>query len=176
MRGMKRILLLIWLSLMIMWVKEVSAQGPPQLPCDPPGHREEREKIRESIQTLRMWKLLEALDLSSEQSIQFLPAYKDFQNARKTFDEKRRKLLKKLEEELESGNDQKRLRKILMELEDVRKQFQAELDKFWARSKAILTLKQQAQLVLFEEKFERRLKETIERLRGGPPRLREFER
>ncbi len=38
-----------------------------------PERGEARERIRENIETIRTWKLLEALDLTSEQSAQFLP-------------------------------------------------------------------------------------------------------
>ena len=163
--GLKIKMILIWLLMSFVLSPRIFAQGPP-VPGDRPERREERERIRENIETLRMWKLLEALVLTSEQSTQFLPALKDFQNAKKRFEEKRRDLLKVLETTLESRKEEKKLKETLMSLEENRKQFQMEMDRFEENAKATLTLEQQAKLLLFEEKFEKRLKETIEQIRG----------
>ena len=150
----------------------IFALGPPPY-GDSSERGENREKIRENIETFRMWKLLEALDLTSEQSTQFLPVLKDFQNAKRNFEDKKRSLLQELEANLQSSKEDKRLKETLAELENNRKQFQMELDKFLEKTKATLTLEQQAKLLLFEEKFERKMRETIEQIRGRHPGWKE---
>ncbi len=164
MMRLKKTLVLIWLCSVLVSVEGIFAQGPP--PFDRPGHWKQRERIRENIETLRMWKLLEVLDLTSEQSTQFLPALKDFQDAKRRFEDKRRELLKELEVTLESEKGEKKLKEALVGLENARREFQTELAEFIEKRKATLTLKQQAILYLFEEKFERKLRETIQHIRG----------
>ncbi len=173
MASFKKTVILISLSLLLMPPEGVLAQGLSPHGGDRPRHIKEREKIRENIETLRMYKLLEVLDLSLEQSIQFLPALKDFQDAKRKFGDRRAELLRELESALESENNEKKLKQTLANLENSRKEFQMELEKFSEATKAMLTLRQQARLHLFEEKFERRLKETIQQIRGRSPRWKE---
>ncbi|MGB8657356.1 MAG: hypothetical protein WCE90_06170 [Candidatus Zixiibacteriota bacterium] len=172
---LKAILVFAWMGWILLPAGSTLAQGPPS-PGDMPEHREERERVRENIETLHMWKLLEALDLTSDQSARFLPALKDFQEAKKTFEDRRRELLRQLEADLESKGNEGDLKEALTNLENNRKEFQLEMDKLFERSRAILTLEQQAKFFLFEDKFERRMKETIEQMRGKHPSEEEFHR
>ncbi len=166
--------ILVWLSLILALGLSTSVRGQPPPPPDSESRFEERERIRENIETLRMWKLLEALDLTSEQSMQFLPLLKEFQDAKRKFRDSRRELFRELESALQAEKtDEKKLGENLMMLEDARKIFQGDMDRFYVESKEILTVKQQAKLLLFEERFEKRLKESIEHMRGRGRRYRE---
>jgi Spy/CpxP family protein refolding chaperone len=165
--SMKKTLIPIILILLLTPAGLVFSQGPPPSKDDRPGRGEEREKIRENIETLRVYKLLEVLNLTEEQSTQFLPALKEFQSAKKSFEDRRRNLLEELETTLNAGSNDKKLKDILAELEDNRNQFQAATDSYLDKAKSILTVEQQAQLYLFEDRFERRIRETIEQIRGG---------
>ena len=143
---------------------------PPYAP-DSEIPRQEKERIRENIETLRMWKLIDALNLTSDQSTSFLPVLKELQDAKRKFHDAREELIRKLESGLESEQpDEKSLKADLLALENARKQFQSQLDNFFAKSSEILTLKQQVKLLIFEERFERRLREGIEQMRGGHKR------
>jgi len=169
-----RIPILICLSLALLAPAGLLAQGPPHHPGDRPGHMGERKKIRENIETLRMYKLLEALDLTSDQSTQFLPALKEFQDAKRKFQDDKRALLKELEDALESEQiDEKKLRQTLAALESTREEFQGEFVKFLGKARAMLTLQQRARLQLFEERFERRLRDSIRQIRGKEHRMDE---
>jgi hypothetical protein len=169
MKVFRRVSIMILFSLIFLPLEGVLAQGPPM-------HGEEREKIRENIETLRMWRLLETLELTSEQSTKFLPALKEFQDAKKSFADKRGKLMNELEAALESEkNNEKKIKDALMGLETARREFQNELERFSERKKEILSLKQQAKYFLFEEKFEKRLRETIHRMRGKGQGWKEME-
>ena len=173
---MKKILFLVGIILILLPAGGIFAQGHPPSADDRSDRGEEREKIRENIETLRMWKLLEALDLTSEQSDKFLPILKDFQKARRSFENQRRDLMKQLETALQNAPEDKQLKEILTDLENNREQFQTELDKYMDQTKAILSIEQQARLALFEDQFERRMRETIEPIRGGHSQKNEFER
>jgi hypothetical protein len=175
MTKLEKTLILIFLCFILLPLRGIRAQGPPPSQGDRPGQGEEREKIRENIETLHMYKLLDALDLSSEQSTQFLPVLKDFQDAKQRFHDRRREYLTELEAALESESevDQKKLKEGLAGLEDARGEFEREFDGFLEKTKDILSLEQQAKFHLFEEKFERRLKDTIQEIRGKGHRWKE---
>ncbi|MGB7063415.1 MAG: periplasmic heavy metal sensor [Candidatus Zixiibacteriota bacterium] len=169
-----RIPILIWLSLALLAPAGLFAQGPPHHPGDRPGHMGERKKIRENIETLRMYKLLEALDLSSEQSAEFLPALTEFQDAKRRFGDRRRDLLRELEAALESKEiGENKLEQTLAALESAREEFQAEFVKFLEKARTMLTVQQRARLHLFEERFERRLRESIRQIRDRGHRMQE---
>ncbi len=165
----------VLLILIFLPLNRLAAQGPPPPFGDRSVHPEERERIRENIETLRMWRLLEALDLSSEQSIQFLPALKEFQDARRRFQEKKGDILGELEKILKSEDNQKKLKGTLIAFENAHREFQSAQEKFLQKTKDLLTLEQQARLLLFQEKFEQRLKETIRQIRGEGPRWKKSE-
>ena len=166
----EKVCTLVWLSLILFLGLTSMTQGQPP-PAHPDSHMQEREKIRENIETLRMWKLLDILNLTSEQSTRFLPVLKEFQDAKRNFRDTRRELFRQLESDLQSEKiDEKRLQANLANLEGARKEFQREWEKFLERSGEILTLEQQAKLMLFEERFERRLRESIEHMRKRGPR------
>ncbi len=142
----------------------LKAQGP----MGGPLAQDKRKEIREEIETLKMWKMLEALDLSPKQSDEFLPAWREVQNAHRIFREKREELFRELEATL--GEEQKikerRIREILTQLDKGRARLEEAQQRFRAKSEGILTLEQQAKLLLFEERFEGRMMEMIRKYRG----------
>jgi len=167
MRKPRSVVMLILLSLVLLAPGSLFAQASRNHPGGPPSSMAERRKIRENIETLRMYKLLEALDLTSEQSTEFLPALKEFQDAKRKFQEDREAFLRELADALQSEEaDEKKLEQTLAALERVREEFQAEFVKFLTKARATLTLQQRARLQLFEERFERRLRDSIRRMRG----------
>jgi Spy/CpxP family protein refolding chaperone len=101
---------------------------------------------------------------------------KEFQTAKKNFEDRRRDLLEELETTLNAGQNDEKLIEILGKLEDNRRQFQTATDSYLEKAKSILTIEQQAQLFLFEDKFEKRIRETIEQIRGGHSRGKDQER
>lgn len=163
MRSRTRLLAPVGALLVLLMVAFAQAQPPPDRRED----AENRERIRERIETLRMWKLLDALDLTSEQSTQFLPVLKEFQDAKRTFAEDKERLFGELETELNSEKpDQQKLEQAMAGLEGARDSFQQSMERFFDQSKEILSVEQQAKLYLFEERFERRLRESIQEMRG----------
>jgi Spy/CpxP family protein refolding chaperone len=128
----------------------------------PPPDIKQQERMREKIETTRTWKLIDYLDLSEEQSEKFLPALKKLREKEKELFEKKRELFERLNfliEEEKSNPD--KIKETLLRLEENRKKMQEERELFLLKAKDVLTLTQQAKLVLFEEKFEQRMKEII---------------
>ncbi len=155
---------LLFLTLSILFTgQSVRAQGPEGRRFPEEG---KRERLRQEIETMKMWKMLEVLNLSQEQSDRFLPAYRELQNQHKDFGEKRENLLRSLELALgEEKPDEAKIKDIFGQLEKERAQMDEAERKFRERTQQILTLEQQAKLMLFEDRFEKKMMEIIRQFR-----------
>ena len=139
------------------------AQRPPARPFPEEG---KRTRLREEIETMKMWKMLEVLDLSQEQSDKFLPAWREMQKAQKIFRERKEDLLKSLEVVLgEEKPDEGRIKDVFKQLEKERLQLEEVQQRFRQKAQEVLTLEQQAKLLLFEDRFEKRMMEIIRQYR-----------
>jgi len=163
---MKKLKLSVMFFLAFIFVvtaQAVHAQRPPAHPFPEEG---KRERLREEIETMKMWKMLEVLDLSQEQSDKFLPAYRELQNTQKDFREKREDLLKSLELVMgEKEPDESKIKDIFGQLEKERLQLEEAQQRFRTKVQEILTLEQQAKLMLFEDRFEKKMMEIIRQYR-----------
>lgn len=132
------------------------------------GKFEEKQQVRERIEQMRMWKLLEVLDLSDEQAEGFLPILNAFQKQQKELEHKKRESLKVLEDELNKKSvDLKKVQTFLEDLEKNRVLFEKNRVSFLSKAKEVLSLEQQAKLVLFEERFAERMKQMIRKVVRG---------
>jgi Spy/CpxP family protein refolding chaperone len=135
-----------------------------QPPMDP-------KKMRERIETLRLWKMIEVLDLTPEQSDKFLPLLHRFQQKQRELETFGKQLLRDLEEELNSTEpSEKKIQNILLDLEKNRKSQENERDNFLTSSRQILSTIQEAKLIWFEHNFEKELRDTIRKFWMEPGR------
>jgi Spy/CpxP family protein refolding chaperone len=139
------------------------AQPPP--PMGPEGGPM-REKVRERIHTMKIWKLTEEVGLTSEQSEKFFPVYNKYQKALEDLESKRADLVDRLEQLTNaSGSSDKQISEAMAALNDIPRQILVERDKFIVDISNILPLEQQAKLAVFEERFKQRLQEFIRDIR-----------
>ncbi|HEX9913188.1 MAG TPA: hypothetical protein VGB01_08085, partial [candidate division Zixibacteria bacterium] len=115
MRKIKSLVILLLAFSFLLAGKTLYAQGPPGRPFPEEG---KRERLKEEIETMKMWKMLEALNLSQEQSDKFLPAWRELQKAQKVFRERRENLFRMLEMALmEEKAKEVKIKDILFQLE-----------------------------------------------------------
>ena len=131
------------------------------------------EKRRERMQDLAMWKLLEVLDLSGEQTDKFLPALREMQKQEEQLQEQRRMLLQELERIITQGESEKEVREVIQQLRMLGKQGEAVRERFFAQAESILTVQQLGRLVLFQDRFERRMREMMREMQEE--KMREFQ-
>jgi len=143
---------------------------PPDRGAPPPGM--ERDKLRERIEMLRTWKLVEMLNLTQEQSIEFFPLYNTFESEQELRNKQQGKLLDRLEKHLDGFElEEKTVSTILDSLIEIKQaQYEAELE-FYEKASEVLTIEQQAAFALFRRKFAEEVKNIIDAGRGhGMPR------
>ncbi len=132
---------------------------------------EKRDDARERIKTIKKWKLVEALNLSEEQTTKVFPRLNDLENQRDAFQDQRRDKMQSLEVLLKDRKttDDKLLAKIKEIEEFEAQQLQKELQ-LRDKVKEALTVEQQAKWVLFEAKFEDHLRKLVRDFKGpgGP--------
>ncbi len=125
-----------------------------------------KERIREQIETIRMWKLTEALNLSEEQSMRFFPLFNKWEREKRQLDEERNRLLDQLENILDQERPKEReIKSLLKRLEENQTRRAKGRKDFWLQVSEILTLKQRAEYLIFQRNFERRIREIIKNIR-----------
>ncbi len=145
------------------WAGIALAQPPPPMG---PGGGPMRERVRERIQTMKIWKLTETVGLTSEQSERFFPIYNGYQKAVEDLEFRRADLVDHLEQLVDKSNpSEKEISDTMAALDDIPRQILAERDKFFKDISPILPLQQQAKLAVFEERFKQQLQQFIREIR-----------
>lgn len=146
-------------------------------PPEPPPP-ERMERLRKDIENMRIWKMTQYLELSTEQSTKFFPIFNDFQKKREKLEEERGEMMRRLAEFVESeGKHEAEIRRLMSGLVKDRQKMVDLVDEFRREAGRVLSLKQQAKLVLFEEHFKKEIRGMIEdirmrkRFRQGPPEV-----
>jgi|GEM_PF-647147 len=149
---MKKLLIV---SILLLFSSSSFAQGPP--PEWGEGVSEERkERIKKRVETMRIWKLTEALALDEDRAIKFFPRYKEFMNKTETLKRETIKAGRIIEKGFKQDekidySKQYNLIKSNMEL------MQKDLFKFVESNSDILNDKEKAALLVFEMRFEKAL-------------------
>ncbi len=119
---------------------------------------------RERLKTLRIWKMTEFLDLSSEQSTAFFPKLKDFEKYTRSKQKKQRELIQEITEKInESDYSPKRsdVKKLIHRLAEIEKDIINQKEEFINDLSTVLTPEQQLQYIVFENRFRRKLMKTL---------------
>ena len=154
---------------------ELSNKGP--MPDNPksfgPGWMEKDPK--EMMESIRMWRMTEALDLTSDQSAKLFPKLKDMRQMKQEFDKNRMSIIKDIAYLLHQDNTaDKDLRYKLDALETAESNFHKQEVNLKKDIMLILSTKQQAKLILFQLKFDEEMRQIIgkvkERYQGSGQR------
>lgn len=161
---------LLWLMIFSLGLSAGAAFGQPpgMAPPEPPS-REQMQKTRERIRTLRMWKLTEALSLDEGTASKLFPILGKYEKKREETENKLRQDMRALREALQE-EDEAGLRAIIGRLEEHHKALQRLKDEERGELKEILSVKQQARYILFQMDFNREIRRMIRdaRERRGP--------
>ena len=138
------------------WMGEPPPDGPPF------GDGPRAEKVRERIRTVKIWKLTESLDLTSEQSEKFFPIYNTYQDDRMAIEKERFQTLRELKTLLDQENPpDKEITAMLDKLDSFDGKSQANQQQFRKGLKDILTTNQIGRLYVFEMEFMKQLRDIV---------------
>jgi len=148
----------------------IFAQGPVRGPGSGKGfggrHGEEWEDRRQHLEQLRMLKMLEALNLSEDQELEFLTAFRAVRKEHGRLNNEKEMLVDSLSALLDNDpTDEKAITSAvdrILAIEDTRRDVMKE---FIDNIRGLLTPDQLARFVVFNERFERELLEQVKSFR-----------
>ena len=152
-----------------------------------PGERgelseEKREEIRTKIETVRIWRLTDALKLDPDASAKLAAFIAPFNQQRREIQHEQMETMRTLRHALKDPKpDEKKIKAALETLEKNQNAMQDLRKRELSGLKNILTIEQQARYVVFQQEFQREMRSMIAGARGkekgeagqgGKPRMR----
>ncbi len=145
------------------------------------GDRDDHRPPREMLEAFRLFKLTEELELSEEQTTKIYPLLAEANNDREKGHEAIQEKMKELRELLDEEKvDEKKAAKLAMDIHEMRGEFHEKNHAAQTKLLELLDDGQKAKFMLFEQRFERHLRDVKERVhdrfggdrRPGPPGMR----
>ncbi|MBU0711096.1 hypothetical protein KJ762_00950 [bacterium] len=133
---------------------------------------------REQMEALRIWKMTEYLELSTEQSILFFPRLKEFEDIIHDNQNRQRDIMKSIYELLKDENyttTEKDVKNYAKQLAGLEKEISNQKEAFITSIGDVLTKDQQLKFIVFDNRFRNRLMRSIYQPQGhgkGPKRER----
>lgn len=156
---MKKGILFILLSVFLLFgLATYSMAEPPEF--DRPPKEEQMEKVRERIETLKMWKLTKALDLDENASARVFPLLSKYDKKRAEIEHALRNDMKEMMDALKEKREAN-LRSILDRIEQNHRTLQKINDEERTDLKKVLTVEQQAKFIIFQQEFDREIRKII---------------
>jgi Spy/CpxP family protein refolding chaperone len=121
-----------------------------------------KQNPKEMVETIRIYKITEELDLSEDQSVRFFPKLKEMRTAHEEYIASRRRLSEQLEGYLKDPNKfAKDIKSLVSELEAVETKLREKETRIKKEIGNILTPEQQAKYMLFQQRFNREMREMV---------------
>lgn len=157
---MKKNVIKILLIICTMFVFTAQGLAEPPGYLDKPPTKEQKDRVRQRIETLKMWKLTKALDLDETNSAKIFPILNRYDKQRDALHQELRAGMRALRQSLRE-NKTDELKNTLNMLEENHKALQSIDEEEWAEMKKVLTIEQQAKFVLFRQEFDREVRKII---------------
>ncbi len=138
-------------------------------------HGNQRAKeIKERLITLRNWQLMEELNLKGNRAQRVFDILKRFDDERETLIMKRRRLLRKLKDALETGSmSDAQLKRLMTEITETNVALARIPQRELRRLEQVFTPRELARYLLFSQRFARQARRLLARPRPGNRRLNE---
>lgn len=125
-----------------------------------------KERPREMLETIRIVRTIEALELNEEQIAQVLPKWREMKEAGKEFHQSRKERIEELEKLLKSKASSQELERALENLKAQEKAFRGRMENLKDEIDKTLSPEQKVKLIISESKFHKEMQRMLEK----PPR------
>jgi Spy/CpxP family protein refolding chaperone len=127
----------------------------------------DKQKMKDRVELIKMWKLTEALDLDQETAMKLFPLLNDFDGKKLALRKKRGATMKQMNEELKKeATDSAALRRMIEEFKkNERDLTELRMERIDALSK-VLSDEQIARMIALAPKIESRIRELVGEARG----------
>jgi len=130
-----------------------------------------QRKYRKHIEQFRLLKLLELLDLGDDQEVDFVTAFHSMRRERSLLHQQKTALVDELAEGLRTGTiPDDEINRLIRQISELRKQEARLMEEFLEKSRKILFPAQLGRLIVFQERFELELLESVKVFRERRPR------
>lgn len=128
---------------------------------EPPGPG---PRPTERIEQWRKIRLIEMLDLKEEQSVRFIARMNDYEKRRQEMMKEKGEVLDRLERMVRVGAPEDQFRQAFASVDSVNARLANSQREYFRGLKDVLTVDQQAKLLLFERRFDMELREAMKDL------------
>ncbi len=141
--------------------------APDRGPGGPPS-AERREEIRKKIEAIRIWRLTEELKLDPDTSGKLSALLSSIERKRRDIQREQMETMTLLRQTLKSQKpEEDKMKQYIEKLQNNHRAMQELRNDELKGVKAILTVEQQARFLVFQQDFQREMRETITNARGG---------
>jgi Spy/CpxP family protein refolding chaperone len=141
-----------------------------------PPSEERREEVRKKIEAVRIWRLTEELNLDTDTSAKLSSLLSSLEQKRRTIMREQMEAMRDLRSMLKAAKpDEAKIKPLLEKLEKNHHEMQGVRDQEAKGLKGILTVEQQARFLVFQQEFQREMRDMIsgarpkgQGRRGGP--------
>jgi Spy/CpxP family protein refolding chaperone len=135
-----------------------------------PPSEERREEVRKKIEAVRIWRLTEELKLDTTSSAKLSSLLSSLDQRRRDAVREQMEAMRDLRFLLKTAKpDEAKIKPLLENLEKSHHEIQAVREQEMKVIKNILTIEQQARFLLFQQDFQREMREMISGARGKGP-------
>ncbi len=136
-----------------------------------PNHN--RQRMMEKIETIKMWKLMEALNLDSETALKVFPIIKEMDRKRAELMQEKRTLTRKIRNLVNARNGKAvKIDILASKLFDLNERIAALAREEYKKLKSVFSERQMGQYLLFQQQFRRELiRRWFRKKQGGAPRI-----
>jgi G:T/U-mismatch repair DNA glycosylase len=128
---------------------------------------------KQHFELLRMWRLIDELEIDEEQAMKVFPAFRRHHVERDSLSKRNRALLAVISRQLKEEAPESDLQVSIRKVRDLRAAMAKQQQLMAEDLSELLTTQQQARLLLFESTFRTDLVDIVRRVRGtdaeGPP-------
>ena len=135
-----------------------------KIPVEDIGIELSREEIPKLVEIIRIWKLVDDLELKEEQLATFLPRFKELNDLRNKHYRSRREALTKLRVLLEKNSSESKIKPAMDDLRKAEEQFLQKEKQLGDALNSSLTVKQQAMFVVFQDVYRRDMQRLMRNL------------
>jgi Spy/CpxP family protein refolding chaperone len=135
-----------------------------------PPSEERREEVRKKIEAIRIWRLTEELKLDTNTSAKLSSLLSSLDQKRRDTMREQMEAMRDLRSLLKTAKpDEAKIKPLLEKLEKNHHEMQALRNKEFKGLKEILTVEQQARFLVFQQEFQREMRDMISGARGKGP-------
>lgn len=124
-----------------------------------------KEEIPRLMEIIRIWKLVDELELNEGQLIEFLPRFKKLSELKHEYYGDRRRAMTELKKLLEANAPETQLKPAVTKFNDTDTNYYQRYKQLHNTLNANLTVQQQAQFIVFEDKYRSDIRHLIRVLR-----------